>query len=349
LVSAERVPLATAIVNRTAALLWLLAVAPLVLLAWRGRTRRSPPVVAAPLDPVEQLRRVAGRGVMRDPVELERVLRHKGVTAADARAVREWLTARSRHRWAQQSPAPADEPALSRVLTLLSRPGPWMLLLVVLLWPAPPLGAQADTAAVRYRAGDAVGAARLFAEAAARTPDRPGAWFNLGLARQGAGDPVGAAAAWLRGLELAPRDGSLRQAFRGTPQMPTAVRRLAPLLPVSRDEFILIGLIAWLFAAWCWTRGRRRLAGGAVAVTVLAVAVVVARDRTYSDARVLVRAAVPLAISPTPTAPTVTTAPVWSLARIVTRRGDWVLIRLDGGGERGWTPVDRVAPLAALD
>lgn len=349
LVAAQRVPLATVIVNRTAPLLWLLAAAPLLLLAWRGRTRRSPPVMAAPLDPVEQLRRVAGRGLMRDPMELERVLRHKGVTAADARAVREWLTARSRHRWARQSPAPADEPALSRVLALLSRRGPEMLLLAVLLLPAPRLGAQADTAAMRYRAGDAAGAARLFAEAAARTPDRPDAWFNLGLARQGAGDPVGAAAAWLRGLELAPRDGSLRQAFHATPQMPTAVRRLAPLLPVSRDEFILIGLVAWLLAAWAWARQRRRLAGGAAVVMALAVVAVVVRVRTYSDLRVLVRAAIPLTVSPTPTAPTVATAPVWSLARIVTRRGDWVLIQLDAGDERGWTPVDRVAPLAALD
>jgi len=347
LVTGTWVPISTRIVRRGWPLLLLLGLLPIGLALWRRHKARPIPVPAPKLDAAEQLRRVLGRGVLPEASEMEVVLRRRGVARDDARQVGRWFAARTRHRWAMGASEPAVDPVVERVIRQLR--GPLVILLAAGLALLPParLVAQAAEGGTRYRAGDAVGAERLFREVVDSLPDAPGAWLNLGAARHLGGDNIGAVAAWLHGLQLAPRNRALRDAIGTVPSIPAPVLLRGPSVPLSRDELILLTLALWLVAAWS-RRRYRRVAMGALAFAVVGGLTAGARTRSAHARTGIVRAATEYRVSPTTGAPVLGTAPAWTIATVERRRGDWYLVTLDNGA-RGWLAADRMVALTRLD
>lgn len=347
LVTGTWIPISTRIVERGWPILLLLGLLPIGLMFWRRHKARPIPVPARTFDAAEQLRRLLGRGVMPEPSEMEVVLRRRGVTREDARQVGRWFAARTRHRWARGADEPAVDPVVERVIQQLR--GPLIMLLAAgcTLLPLGRVAGQVAEGGARYRTGDAVGAERLFGQAVDSLPDAPGAWLNLGAARHLGGDNIGAVAAWLHGLQLAPRNRALREAIGTVHSIPAPVLLRGPSVPLSRDELILLTLALWLVAAFTHRR-HRRIAMGALAIGVVAGVITVARTRTARERTGIVRAATEYRVSPTTGAPVLGTAPAWEIATIERRRGGWYLVLLDNGA-RGWLASDRLVPLTRLD
>lgn len=343
------VPLASRAVREGWPLLLVLALLPL----GGGLRRRRRPAVAGPAvpgSPDAALRRLLGTPVDAAPDRVAAALRRQGVSAPEARAVATWLAGHQRARYGPGTAAPVvPPPEVEAVLRRLrrARPGPVLLALVCLAGVGP-LSGQTPEGVVRYRGGDPAGAARAFAAAAVTSPTAPAAWRNLGAARWSAGDDVGAVAAWLRALELAPRDPLTRAAWREATGVPREVVARAPRLPLSRDELVLLTLGAWLVAGGCWWTGRRRASRIALAVAVGCALPAVLRTRAERDPPLLVRPGTALRVSPLSTAPVLGTPPAWSIARRARVDGQWWLVQVEGGA-RGWVPSTAVAPVGALD
>ncbi len=347
LVTGTWIPVSTRIVERGWPLLLLLGIMPIGVMLWRRHKARPIPAPVRQVDAAEQLRRLLGRGALPEPAEMEVVLRRRGVPREDARQVGRWFAARTRHRWALGANEPAVDPVVERVIQQLR--GALVLLVAagLILFPLRGLAGQAAEGGTRYRAGDAVGAERLFGEVVDSLPDAPGAWLNLGAARHLGGDNIGAVAAWLHGLELAPRNRALRDAIGTVPSIPAPVLLRGPSVPLSRDELILLALGCWLVATMAHRR-YRRLAMGALAIGTIAGGLAVARTRSAHERAGLVRAASEYRVSPTTGAPVLGTAPAWAIATIERRHGDWFLVLLDDGA-RGWLAAERLVPLTRLD
>lgn len=342
-----RTPVASLLVRRGWPLLLLLAMAPLAHWLWRRRRRARVVPSPPPGSTEELLRRLLGAPADATPGRVEVALRRRGVAREEARAVRRWLEGVERHRWAADHPPPPDDAAVVRVVRRL-REGVTAAVLVGLLAlaGAVPLHAQWDEAIARYRDGDAAGAERLFGESMQAHPTSPDVWLDLGAARWMHGDDVGATAAWLAGLEVAPRDRRLHDALEAVQGVPAGIRQRAPTIPFSRDELVLVALVAWLVA---WAAWRRHPRIGRTMAVVVALAGGGALLRTLASRdEALVRPGVVLRISPVATAPQLAEAPPWSVATLERRDGDWWLVRLAGGG-RGWLPADGIAPLSPLD
>ncbi|HEX5633405.1 MAG TPA: SH3 domain-containing protein, partial [Gemmatimonadales bacterium] len=139
-----------------------------------------------------------------------------------------------------------------------------------------------------------------------------------------------------------------RSAWRQATSLPSDVRARAPVVPLSRDELLLLVVVGWCAAALAWRTGRTRvmIAGGLVALAAALPAAT--RSRMEWRPIALVRPGSTLRVSPVPTAPPLGAAPAWSAARLERRDGGWILVRLESGG-RGWLPASAVAPVGALD
>lgn len=342
----------TPIVSRVVRDFWpalvLVALLPLVV-AWRTRRRPAPTLPLRALSLEEELRRLVGQSADAAPGRVSQALRRRGVTRLDAEQVEHWLSEMDRHRWGPAASPPPDDGVVAQVVGRLRRRWPSRLgwPLVMLLLAASPMSAQWDEALSRLADGDGSGAARLFEEVAGSHPAAPSAWFNLGAARWAAGDDVGSVAAWIQGSRVAPRDRRFQEALEGVEAMPRELHSLAPTLPLSRDEFVVLALISWLVAAPCWRR-RRTVALASGSVMLLALGAAVLRHHTESLDQALIRPGATLRVSPVPTAPTLEPADAWSVAVVQRQERDWLLVAL-GNGRRGWLPASQVAPLARLD
>ncbi len=340
-------PIASQLVRRGWALLLLIALLPLVISVTRRRRRPLPRSVPSSGSTEELLRRLLGQAGEATPGRVEVALRRQGVPREDARAVRRWLEGVERHRWAaDHPPPPPDDVAVEVVRRLRDRLRPGTVALGLLLVLAMPLRAQWDEAIARYRDGDGPGAERLFTAVVTSHPVSPDAWLDLGAARWMAGDDVGSAAAWLQGVQLAPRDARFHDALDRVPGLPREVRGRAPTLPFSRDELLLIAWVSWLVAWGAWRR-HRRVAWGAAVLLVVAGGVAVARIGTRHDLA-LVRPGMALRVSPVPGTPVLAEAPAWAVVHLERRDGRWWLVHLENG-RRGWIPASGVAPLSPLD
>jgi hypothetical protein len=280
---------------------------------------------------------------------VSQALRRRGIARQDAEEVGRWLDAMDRHRWGHGQAGPPDDAIAVLVVGRLRRrrSSRAVLPLLAALAMVPPLHAQWSEALSRFADGDGVGAARLFEEMTAVHPAAPSVWFNLGAARWAAGDEVGSVAAWLQGSRLAPRDRRFQEALSDVPAMPRELEVLTPTIPLSRDEFVLLAVGAWLVAAGCWRRYRTvALVAGSVAL--LSVGTAALRTRTESRDQALIRPGAVLRVSPVATAPVLVPADAWSVALVERRARDWLLVALDNG-RRGWLPATQVAPLARLD
>jgi hypothetical protein len=345
------VPVASHIVRRWWPALLLLALAPLVV-AWRTRRPRAPlprPVTRPSLE--QELRHLIGEPADALPGRVAQALRRRGVPAAEAERVEEWLEDVDRKRWGPMPGAVPDSPAVRQVVERLrrrdSRRHAALLGTLALCTLAAPLGAQWSEALSRFRDGDAEGAARGFASVARHHPAAAGAWLNLGSALALQGDEVGAVAAWLRGTSVAPRDRRLHEALDAISTAPREIRRLTPVLPLSRDELLLLALAAWLSATLTWHRWRRVAWVSGVVCGLAAVTAGVRISREMAD-RALTRPGTVLRVSPIASAPTLATADAWVVVQVQQASGEWRLVRL-ADGSRGWVPFTQVAVLSGLD
>ncbi|HEX3928368.1 MAG TPA: hypothetical protein VHW65_10250 [Gemmatimonadales bacterium] len=326
-------------------LVLLLAFLPAVLL-WLDR-RRPPAAIAVPrVDAELELRNLLGTPLDAGPERVAVALRQRGVARDDAEHVRRWLAATNRRRYgAARVEPPAAPPAVDRVLTRLRHGITALLLSLVLLHR---LVAQDTSGVARYLGGDLAGAARAFATAAAATPGSADAWRDLGTARFAAGDQVGAAAAWIRALQLSPRDALADAAWDSAATIPEDVRNLAPSIPLSRDELVILVLAAWWISCAALRWRVRWLRGIAPALTTLLLLALVIRSTEQSGRQALVRAGAVLRVSPTPTAPVLGEAAEWSRVAVDPGQGGWRIVRLSDG-RRGWLPVSAIAAIGPLD
>ncbi len=352
---AADVPLATSVVREWWAFLIGLALVPLVVLAWqrRRRTVAAPEVTFA--DPEAALRAALGAPVEAGEDHVVAALRARGVPRDEAEHVHRWLSAVGRWRYGPQerSGIPDPPPAVSRVIARLRRSAPVAMLLLAVL----PLHAQRDDGVVRFTGHDYAGAARAFDAVVAATPDAAGAWRDLGSARWMQEDDVGAVAAWLRALALAPRDPLLRDFWQDATTVPADVRALAPTVPISRDELLLAGLVFWLTAWLAWLLNWRRSAWVAGSICMLALAWAAVRWQSERPGQVLINTPTTLHISPHAATMDVGEIPTWSRVRIVRREQNWVLVagRIAAAGAvgsvavQGWAPAASTVPIGPLD
>jgi hypothetical protein len=325
----------------------LLVVAVLPLLRRPRRRRVGAPVASRRLTPEATLRALLGTPADAAPERVATALRRRGIPAEHAEGIAAWL---GRHQRARYGPADRAEiippPELASVLDRLGRAGRRGVLAVLVL--VGPLAGQADDPIARYRGGDPAGAARGFRAQVAAEPHAADPWRNLAAARWVAGDDVGAVAAWIRALELAPRDPLTRMAWHAADGVPAEVRARAPTVPISRDEFILLALGCWIAAMIARRLGRTGAMQWLLAFAVVAALPAISRSWAERQGLGLVRPGAVLRVSPLVTAPALGAAPTWTTARPERREGEWLLVTLRSGA-RGWLPEAAVAPIGALD
>lgn len=297
-------------------------------------------------DPERELHRLLGTPLEAASDRVVAALRSRGVPRGEAEQARNWLAARGRRRYGPAGAATAEPTAaMTSVLGRLRRA---LLPVGLLLMVSGTAAAQASDGPTRYRHGEYREAAQLFANRTVAEPRAAGAWRDLGSARWQEGDDVGAVAAWWRALSLAPRDPITRQAWRGASTLPVSVQRLAPTIPISRDEFVLLAAIA-LLGAVGWGRSvprRRRRVTLLVGAVCIVMALIRWRRETTHEA--LVRETTVLRVSPHPAAPVLAQASAWTLVVVERSEGGWLLVASPDGG-RGWLPGEAVAPLASVD
>lgn len=342
-------PIASLLVRQWWPLLVLLALLPLASLIRRRRPRLAPP--PRQLAPEAQLRWLATSGGNTGAGAVSLALRRRGINRDDAEAAEAWLVAMDRHRWGPGASAPADSEVVARVIRRLHR-GRWPRWLpLVVLALAAGCAAASDAewadALSRFGDGDGAGAARVFESVATRHPASANAWYNLGAARWLDGDDVGSVAAWLRTSRLAPRHVSAQKAIAAVETMPHDLRVHSPTLPISRDEFVLLSLVAWWVTVLCWRR-RRTVAVVAGAIVVLAAGTAILRSVEEQRPRGLLRDGAVLRVSPIGAAEVLAEVPTWSVATVEARSSGWLRVALENG-QRGWLPATALAPLAPLD
>lgn len=349
------VPIATMLVRRWLPALVALALLPVVLLGWRHRRRTPAHRTAADTDPEVALRVALGTPVEAGADHVVAALRLRGVPREEAEHIHRWLSAVARWRYGspRRAEIPEPPPALSHAIARLRR----RATVAILLLAAVPLHGQGDDGVARFAGRDYAGAARAFEAVVTAEPLAAGAWRDLGIARWMQHDDVGATAAWLHALGLAPRDRILRDAWNSATGVPSDVRAMAPAMPVSRDELVLLSvafwLLTWIAAATRW----HRVAW--VTGCVCAVALVWSGVRWQAErpGLVLINAVSSLHISPHPATTIIGELPAWSRVRIDRRAPNWVLV----GGQvafagsvgavavHGWIPAAAVAPIGPLD
>jgi hypothetical protein len=239
---------------------------------------------------------------------------------------------------------PTPPPAINEVLGLLRRSAAVLVLLLIAI----PLHGQETDAVSRYRGGDYAGAARAFEGVVRLDPHAAVAWRDLGSARWLDGDDVGATAAWITALRLAPRDPLLELAWQAAATAPSDVRSLAPRIPVSRDELILLTLAGWLGVWGCLAFRARRVALGVGVLTLFCLATAVSRSRAEQLPIALIRPGAVLRIAPTAASPSISAVSPWSIAEVDDHRDAWVIVTM-ADGTRGWLPDASIAPIGPLD
>lgn len=337
-------PLASRIVRNWWGVLLALAALPVLLTALRGR-RRPAVRVGLTSDPEVELRRLLGAPVNAGPDRVAGALRRRGIGRDDAEQVRSWLASLIRRRYGPgvAAESPAAPGTLPRILAALRRV---TMMLALMSIPAHVTG-QGNDAVARYRSGDYAGAARIFSGATALHPASPAAWRNQASALWMAGDEVGAAVGWLRALALAPRDAVTHDAWRAATSVPSDVRALAPTVPLSRDEIVLIAVLAWVAAWYAYARRHRSLLLACAIVIAATGATAMWRWHVESAPRALVRSVAQLRVSPHPSAPVLGQAVAWTRADVERTGSGWALVRLHDG-RRGWVTSGSIAPLASL-
>ena len=346
------IPASTQVLRSAWPALVLLALCPPLIVGWRRRYRRAMVTTAVvTTDPEAALRMALGTPVAAGPDRVVAALRVRGIPREDAEHVLRWLSAIGRRRYGpSQAPAPDPPPAVGRVLARLRRGATAAFLLLAAL----PLHARQDDATSRYNRRDYVGAARGFEAVVDSEPAAANAWLGLGAARWMQGNDVAAGTAWLRGLELAPRDPLLRAAWRDASTIPSDVRALAPAGPASLDDLLVVALILWVLVWGAELFTWHRVAWSFGALLALTLVLALGRVRAAPPGRALVAVTAGLRISPHPAMELIGEVQPWAQVHIDRRDKDWILVTAEQAAPtsavgsatlQGWIPAESVVEI----
>ena len=196
-------------------------------------------------------------------------------------------------------------------------------------------------------------AAVAFANAAAREPESPAAWLNLGAAHWMRADTAGAIVAWQRSARLQPRRNRAHSLLAGF-SMNADIR--SQLAPVSADTawVVLLSVLALLSVGggFMWWRNRR-VSGGAlfVALTMLvcaAVLTVFAQQSEDAVDLVVIRQDVAMRDEPMLAGEAGARARAGEVGRIRESSATWRYV-IVSGGRSGWVESDALRSLAKAD
>lgn len=327
---------------------------------WRPRRRRRlvPPVESGLRGAEEQLDAVV-RGLVpdldhRSRTGLAAAVRAVGAdadTASRLAAAREKLLAR---RYGPGGFSEEDAALVAEVRDLVARLGGslrgWQgrsaVVSLAILALAGRLGAQAPTPERLYETGALRSAAEGFSRRAESEPTVAPHWYGLGAAYYRLGLKGAASAAWLRAQRLEPRDPTIRRALRLTPPPDAATDRWTWSPPVTPDELLLAGVIAWVvgWIGWGWRpRARHRwaiLLSLAAGTTVAGFAL----RAWYRQPLGIILDQTTMRVSPHGRAPELGQVDSGAAVRILRRSRGWVLVHAAGERE-GWVASDAIAAI----
>jgi hypothetical protein len=340
---------------------WLLIfLVPPFLVLTRGRRfrrHRTPAVqTGSGLRAAEEKLDALVRGLVPDPDQRSRAglaaaVRAAGAdgeTASRVALVRDRLMAR---RYGPPGPAKEDGALVAEVDELVHRLGGslrgWRRSVVpVALILASSIGsleAQAPAPEGLYEAGALRAAADGFNRRAELEPAVAAHWYNLGAAYYRLGAKGRAAAAWIRARRLDPREPTIIRALRLTPTPDAGSARLVWSPPVTAEELLLLGALAWLvgWAAWVWrprVRDRWTVLLGFAAIATLAA---VGLRAWYRRPIGVVLDQSTIRVSPHGRAPAVGPVEAGAAVRMLRSDRGWILVR--AGSAEGWVPSEAIA------
>jgi hypothetical protein len=322
------------------------------------RRRKASPVLNIGLRAAEEKLDAVVRGLVPDPDQRSRAglaaaVRAAGAdleTAARIAAVRERLMAR---RYGPPG-LPAEDTALEvEVEELVHRlggslrgwRGPAVPALLILGFLAGPLAGQAPAPEGLYEAGALRAAAEGFSRRAELDPAVAAHWYDLGAAYYRLGAKGRATAAWVRAHRLAPREQTITRALRLTPPPEATSARLVWAPPVTPEELLLLGSLAWV-AGWVGWILRPRLRDRWTVLLVFAGAAAsggFALRAWYRRPIAVVLDQTTLRLSPHGRAPAVGPVEAGGAVQMLRHDRGWVLVR--AGSAEGWVASDAIAAI----
>lgn len=226
------------------------------------------------------------------------------------------------------------------------------MLVALLSLPAAAMAVQDEPRAAfmsgvhHYEMGEYVAAANAFHEYARAAPGDAAGWYDLGLAAYRAGDPGRATWAWLRTVQLAPRDADARHNLRAI-DAAAALARVQPLDWLNDAERLLIATAAWwlLLLPLAFMTVRARVRRGPLipaATIILLVAVAAAVDATRPTVVTPLGQGTRLYAAPTTRDEALGDMPAGTVARLVEQRSGWLRVRTAEGSD-AWVERNAVA------
>ena len=350
---------------------WLLLLVGPPLLVWLGRRRgagarvegEAPPAAPAPLTRLGQLERefqalLASHvpdAPARDGDGLARALRAAGVDSAVADHVKRLRDRLRASRYGPRGLGDAAELAaeLEQVLRVLSgetggkgRRVATVMVLVALTGLARPSAGQAPSAEALYDAGALRAAADSFVARAAERPRVPAHWYNLGATLYRAGADGKATAAWVRALQLAPRDPLIRRARELLPAPDAASEALLTTGVATPGEWALAAGLCWV-AIWAAVGARRRrMVVLGLSLLGVATAGLAAREgvRRAQPLAIVLNAATPVRVAPYGGASPASMVEAGAALMVERRYGAWLEVRRPDG-VHGWVLAAEVSRL----
>ena len=335
---------------------------PLLILSRGWRRVRRPKQVATPvtgLRSAEEKLDAVVRGLMPDPDQRSRTGIAAAVRAAGAdletatriAAIRERLMAR---RYGPSTPTAEDHALIAEVEELVHRLGGslrgWrgraVLLLLALCTSSGRVSAQAPAPEGLYESGALRAAAEGFSRRAELEPAVAAHWYNLGAAYYRLGAKGRATAAWVRARRLDPRESTILRALRLTPSPDAASARLVWSAPVTPDELLLAGAVAWL-AGWIgWVMRPRYRDRWTVLLVFAALSTLgsVALRAWYTRPIAVVLDQTTLRLSPHGHAQALGPLEAGGAVQLLRRDPGWALVR--AGAVEGWVSTDAIAAIS---
>ena len=201
-----------------------------------------------------------------------------------------------------------------------------------------------------YQRGQFGVAERRFLRVTTLVPRAVDAWANLGTAAWEGADTAQAARAWHHALRLDPLDDESRE--RLAVLQPLGPRSAAYVAPLSIDAVASVVLASWL-AAWLLLalpgsvrpRAARPIAGGAIAVSLVGLAVLFEIESRVEarDLAVLVHGRT-LLETPASESRSLAVAAAGEAGRLGARESGWVHLTVDAG-RAGWVPANALMPI----
>jgi tetratricopeptide (TPR) repeat protein len=201
-----------------------------------------------------------------------------------------------------------------------------------------------------YQRGQFAVAERRFLRVTTLVPRAADAWANLGTAAWEGADTAQAARAWHHALRLDPLDAEARE--RLSALQPLGPRSAAYVAPLAIDAVASVVLASWL-AAWLLLalpgsvrpRAARPIAGGAIAVSLVGLAVLFEIESRVEarDLAVLVHGRT-LLETPASEGRSLAVAAAGEAGRLGARESGWVHLTVDAG-RAGWVPASALMPI----